>query len=259
MCTVVLLRRPCHPWPLILAANRDEMAKRRWRPPGHHWADRSGLVAGLDEEAGGSWLGLNKHGIVGAVLNRVGSLGPAPGKRSRGELILRALDEPNVEAAASAICSLNPYDYRSFNVVIADRRSAFWIRNEDESPNSTRQGIKAIRVGRGLSMVTAHNLNDTSSPRISGYLPRFRAARPPDPDRQDWRDWEALLASRERVRADDPGSAMTIVTGHGFETTSSSLIALPNADCIEDGASQRPIWRFAPGRPDQKSYQEISL
>ena len=48
MCTVVILRRPGHPWPLVFAANRDEMLDRPWRPPGRHWPERPEVVAGLE-------------------------------------------------------------------------------------------------------------------------------------------------------------------------------------------------------------------
>src|SRR4051794_25054803 len=82
MCTLVMLRRPDHPWPVLIAANRDEMAGRPWRPPGRHWPDRPEIVAGLDELAGGSWFGLNEAGLVAGVLNRVGTLGPQADKRS---------------------------------------------------------------------------------------------------------------------------------------------------------------------------------
>src|SRR5688500_1521257 len=92
MCTLVLLRRPGAARPLVLAAHRDEMASRRARPPGRPWPDRAEVVAGADAQAGGSWLGLNDHGVAAGVLNRPGTLGPAAGKRSRGELVLEALD-----------------------------------------------------------------------------------------------------------------------------------------------------------------------
>ena len=121
MCTVVILRRPWHRWPLILAANRDEMKHRPWRSPARHWPDHPNVVAGLDELAGGSWLGLNDDGVVAAVLNRVGSLGPTPGKRSRGELILRALDEPNVW-----LLHLNLYLF-CFIICLAHHAMIFWI------------------------------------------------------------------------------------------------------------------------------------
>ena len=74
MCTVVILRQPDHPWPVIIAANRDEMASRLWRPPARHWEDQPHVVAGIDEEAGGTWMGLNDDGLFAAVLNRPGSV-----------------------------------------------------------------------------------------------------------------------------------------------------------------------------------------
>jgi len=82
MCTLVILRRPEHDWPVIIGANRDEMIDRPWQPPGRHWPDRPEVVAGLDTLAGGSWLGINDWGVAAAVLNRHGSLGPAPDRRS---------------------------------------------------------------------------------------------------------------------------------------------------------------------------------
>ena len=57
MCTLVILRRPDHHWPVLIGANRDEMIGRASKPPGRHWPDRPELVAGFDLLAGGSWLG----------------------------------------------------------------------------------------------------------------------------------------------------------------------------------------------------------
>jgi uncharacterized protein with NRDE domain len=64
------------------------------------------LVAGLDVLAGGSWLGINDWGLVAAVLNRHGSLGPEANRRSRGELVLEALDHADAVAAAEALSHL---------------------------------------------------------------------------------------------------------------------------------------------------------
>src|SRR2546430_17342211 len=84
MCTLVILRRPEHRWPVIIGANRDEMIDRPAKPPGRHWADRVEVVAGLDLLAGGSWLGLNDWGVAAAILHRHGSPRPAGGLRSPG-------------------------------------------------------------------------------------------------------------------------------------------------------------------------------
>ncbi len=83
MCTVVLLSRPGAAWPLLLAANRDERLDRAWQPPARHWPEQPDVLAGRDCSAGGTWLGINDRGLVAAVLNRTGTLGPAPGKASR--------------------------------------------------------------------------------------------------------------------------------------------------------------------------------
>ncbi len=97
-------------------------------------------------------------------------------------------------------------------------------------------------------MLTAYDRNDMRSPRIRRYLPRFRAAAVPDPDRGDWSAWIALLAERDHDSDSGPGGAMNVVTQTGFGTVCSSLIALPaGADEDDDDRDVeiRPIWRFA--------------
>lgn len=248
MCTVVILRRPGHRWPVILGANRDEMTDRPWLPPGRHWPDRSRVVAGQDQLAGGSWLGLNDDGVVAGIMNRSHSLGPAPGKRSRGELVLEALDHADADVAAGALSELEPRAYRPFNMIVADSRDCFWLRHAGLK-------IEVHPVPDGLSMLTAHELNDTAgSKRIAHYLPLFRAAPAPDPEAGDWQAWEKLLASADRQPGADPGEAMTILGHDGFGTLSSALIALP-----APGASRRPILRFAAGSPDRTPFQPIAI
>ncbi|HSF93453.1 MAG TPA: NRDE family protein, partial [Thermohalobaculum sp.] len=122
MCTVVILRRPDHAWPIILGANRDEMAARPWKPPGRHWPDRPNVRAGIDELAGGTWLGLNDEGVVAGILNRRESLGPDERLRTRGELVLEALDHADAVDAVAALADLDGRSYRSFNMVVADNR-----------------------------------------------------------------------------------------------------------------------------------------
>src|SRR5919108_1466382 len=220
MCSVVILFRPDHPWPLILGANRDEMADRPAAAPARHWPDRANVVAGLDRLAGGSWLGLNDEGVVACVMNRMNTLGPAPGRRSRGELVLEALDHADAAAAAEALSALDPAAYRAFNMVVADNRDAFWLRNLGHA-----QGwIEVQPLPPGLSMITAHDLNDTAkSPRIRTYLPRFAAVTAPDPETGEWRAWESLLGSSAVPAGAPVTDAMAFTTDSGFATVSSSL------------------------------------
>jgi hypothetical protein len=248
MCSVVILHRPGHPWPVLFAANRDEMNNRPWLPPGRHWPDRPGTVAGLDQLAGGSWLGVNDHRLIAGIMNRMNSLGPSPGKRSRGELVLEALDHADAGAAAEAMAALEPSAYRPFNLVLADNRDSFLLVNSGER-------IKVAPLPTGISMITAHDRNDVAhSRRIRHFLPLFEAAPAPDPTSGDWRSWETLMASRDHADGGNVYDAMTIAGKDGFETLSSALIALPEA-----GAEQKPVWRFAAGRPDLTPYQIVAI
>jgi hypothetical protein len=258
MCTLVILRRPGHPWPLLLAANRDEMLGRPWRPPGRHWPDRPYVVAGLDETAGGSWLGLNDQGVVAGVLNRVDSLGPAEDKRSRGELVLEALDHADAFAAAESLADLNPAAYRSFNLVVADNRDAYWLRNRAGEPGAP-DCVEIFPLPTGLSMITARERNDTMSPRIRTHLPQFEAAAVPDPEAGNWEPWQRLLASRHHAVDQGPEAAMTIVTDAGFGTVSSSMIGLPEVPRSLSGEPPKPVWLFAPGSPDEADYERVEV
>jgi hypothetical protein len=239
VCTVVVLIRPGHAWPLILAANRDERLDRLWDPPAAHWPGQPGVVAGRDRSGGGTWMGVNRHGVAAAVLNRQGSLGPAAGKRSRGELPLLALMHRSAREAATAIASTDAGGWRSYNLVLADRDGALFVRG-------LGHGHPEIQtLGPGLHMVTAHDPDDPDSPRVARHLARFQAADAPDP--HNWRAWREILSDR----SGSPGEQINVVPRAGFGTVCSSLLMLPR-----DGI---PVWLFAAGPPHEAPFQPVPL
>ncbi|NQV56206.1 MAG: NRDE family protein [Rhodospirillales bacterium] len=256
MCTVIILRRKGHDWPLLLAANRDEMMDRPWLPPGRHWPDRPQVIAGRDELAGGTWIGINDYGVVAAILNGHGALGPAEGYRSRGELPLEVLEHADAKAAAEALRDVNPNAYRPFNLVIADNRDAYWL-SVQAADWGARADLKPLP--EGVSMVTARGLNDDRSPRTRTYLPQFRRAAAPIPDSDDtaeggnWEDWRRLMASHIHDPAEGADGAMTIVTDRGFGTVCSSFIALSSVE----STAPTSIFRFAPGPPGETAFEAI--
>ncbi len=221
----------------MLAANRDEQLDRAWDPPAAWWPDRPGVIAGRDRAGGGTWLGINRNGVIAAVLNRPGSLGPAPGKRSRGELPLLALDHATAQAAAAALTAFDAAAWRSFNMVLADRAGAVFIRGLGEGQPQARA------LAPGVSMITAHEPNDPGSLRTARHLPRFRAAPPPDTD--GWRGWRAILADR----AGAAGQQINVSPRAGFGTVCSALISLPR--------NAAPSWLFAPGPPHQAAFAPV--
>jgi len=250
VCTLIILRRPGHDWPVIVGANRDEMVARPWRPPGRHWSDRPEVFAGLDVMAGGSWLGINDHGVAAGILNRQGTLGPAPGQRSRGELVLEALDHADAVDAAHALAEIDPRAYRTFNMIVADSRDAFWLKHGNDRG---REPVALHPLKEGLSMIAAGELDDPDSPRIRRYRARFLAAAAPDPERGDWLAWEKLLTDDSIDPEYGPTSAMKFATDRGFATVSSALIALPS----HERPTFKPVFRFASHRPTQTAWTNL--
>lgn len=120
----------------------------------------------------GSWLGVNDHGVVAAVMNREGPLGPAPRMRSRGELVLEAVDHAAAGEAVRALVDLDPRAYRAFNLLLGDPISAHWLRSPGQGA-----AVEALAILPGLHMLTARELDDPQVPRIQTYLPRFRVTR----------------------------------------------------------------------------------
>jgi hypothetical protein len=248
MCTLVILRRPNHDWPVIIGANRDEMIDRPALPPGRHWPDRAEVIAGLDELAGGSWLGLNDWGVAAAVLNRTGTLGPATGLRSRGELVLEALDHADAVAAAGALADLDPAAYRSFNLIVADNRDGFWLRHAGSGR------IEARPLKDGLSLIAAGDLDEVNTARLALAQPRFAAAPPPDPDNDDWASWQNLLGDDTAPLGAPNDAALRFRTPRGFATVSSALIALPAVPSLQ----RRPVFRYAAWLPEPSAWRNVA-
>lgn len=247
MCTLIILRRPDHPWPLLIAANRDEMRQRAASPPARHWPDRPEVIAGLDHKVGGSWLGVNDHGVLAAIMNREGTLGPAAGKRSRGELVLEALDHGEAKEAAGALSDLHPNAYRPFNLIVADPTDAYWLRHGGDG------WIRVHPIPAGLHMLSSTELDDPGHPRIATYLPQFEAAPAPDPVLDTWDAWQRLVADRGIDSKNPSTAAMNLDRPNGFGTVCSSLIALP----AHPGFDVEPIWLHADGPPDIAPFEAI--
>jgi uncharacterized protein with NRDE domain len=218
---------------VLIGANRDEMLAREWDPPGRYWPQIPEVIAGRDRAAGGTWLGLNRRGMIAAVLNRHGTLGPAAGKRSRGELPLLALAEPSLAAARDKILELDTGDYRSFNLVLADAEAGMFFRGVEAGPPALQM------LGPGTWMITSGDANDLSMPRIARYLPKFATA--------PAQAWTALLSDR----SPPVESVLNIPPRDGFGTVSSAFITL--------GRDRPPRFLFAPAPPQLDEFRAVSL
>ncbi len=93
MCLMVFAWHAHPDYPLVLAGNRDEFYARRTRPAAW-WGQAVSLLAGQDEEAGGTWFGITRRGRLAALTNVRAPTERNPHAPSRGALVLAALQTP---------------------------------------------------------------------------------------------------------------------------------------------------------------------
>src|SRR5260370_34299913 len=92
MCLLALFFRVVEDAPLILGADREEFYARGGEPP-QLLDGPVRAVAGVDPTAGGTWFGVNQHGVVVGLTNRIKSQPPHQ-PMSRGLLVLDLLTCP---------------------------------------------------------------------------------------------------------------------------------------------------------------------
>lgn len=163
MCTVLLRLRPDAPWPLLVAAVRDEFLDRPWDPPAAHWPTYPSLVGGRDRLAGGTWLAVDPiRPAVAAVLNGV-RLPPDPSRPSRGMLPLAALTD-------SLPASFEGYD--GFHLVIGTVASVVVL---------SWDGVSLVRreLAPGDHIIVNAGVDTTEDPLVPHFAPLLAAL--PDP------------------------------------------------------------------------------
>ena len=117
MCTIAIWHRVHPTFPLIVAANRDELYARRFRPPE---VIAPGVVAGVDELAGGTWMGATAAGFFAGLTNVRPPAGADRSKRSRGALVGNVLRAGSTAAATAWLAACDPRDTNPFFLLFGD-------------------------------------------------------------------------------------------------------------------------------------------
>lgn len=141
MCVVALAWQVHADWPLILIGNRDEFHARHAAPLGA-WDDGSGIVAGRDLLASGTWLGAHPaSGRIVVVTNVRGAL-PDPAKESRGALVVDLL-RGDGRFADPVVADLDCFN--AFNLLaIGDGKVRLLSNRPQPQILSLRPGVHAL-------------------------------------------------------------------------------------------------------------------
>ena len=149
MCTLLAVV-PSPGGVLQVAANRDEFLARPASPP-QHWPGSPAILAPRDQQAGGTWLGVNAHGLFVGVTNRHGAERDAA-RASRGQLVLQALSADSVPALHQRLQALGPRDYNPFHLFYADSAGRAGLTFADG------QRLHQRWLGPGLHVLTERSL-----------------------------------------------------------------------------------------------------
>lgn len=244
MCTLALAFQVFPDAPVVVAANRDELLDRPSTPPERQDGSPA-IIAPRDEEAGGTWIGYNDHGLFAAITNRWTDTDLA-GERSRGLLMLDVLRQPDVDTAASTVeAAVTGDEYEGFYLVAADAASAVVFEWDGELQVSSLDPGLHVVMNTGFDdrfRYPAHRPEAAKQQADSARLVRERLGPRADETATDW-----LNRAGEVLGDHDVG---VCVHGDGYGTRSSSLIVI--------SADGEATYRFADGPPCRTSFESIN-
>jgi uncharacterized protein with NRDE domain len=236
MCLLAILSRVVDGSPLLVAANREEAFARQGTMP-RLQGDPVEFVGGVDPVAGGTWLGLNQHGLLVAVTNGRSHEPPAQ-PRSRGLLVRDLLACPDVPtASALALKEWETGRYAPCNLLLADGdrlqvvHCAPWLR--------------VIPLPPGVYVLTNGNVNSDNDERV-GYALRWLGQR-------FLACADVAVTQLKQLCALNGSDGQPPLTLRGTDrgTVSSAII-------VRREPLQASQWWHCQGAPDQHPYQDVS-
>lgn len=149
MCLIIFAYQENPQFPLVVAANRDELFARP-TAQADFWLDKESgqqILAGRDLQAGGTWLGVTTSGRFAAVTNIRDPSQTERKPRSRGDLTRKFLagsESPQAYCEALA----NSYDqFAGYNLLVGDSHSLFYVNNQEEKIWELEAGIYGLSNG----------------------------------------------------------------------------------------------------------------
>lgn len=160
MCTIIILRQVHPEWPLVLAANRDELLARPATGP-QVLLESPRTVGGRDVERGGTWMGVTNEGLFVGLTNQRGGQAGGPAPRSRGEVVLQALAAGTVEGVERYLDTLSGKDFLPFNLLYGDART---LRVAYGRPGQS--GLRREDVPPGIHVLPNDVLDSAELPKV---------------------------------------------------------------------------------------------
>lgn len=237
MCLLAIQYQLVSTTPILAAVNRDEAYDRPTSLPSIQ-SGKPRVLCPIDQQAGGTWCGVNQNGLFVAASNRY-KLATPSNPRSRGLLCKDLLRTQSARQAVDvAMDELASGIYDGVNFVIADAESG-WVVHGGDDP-------EVVELQPGLSVIANRNVNDPTDERVQ-LAHRLLTLQTLDSPVK-------FLAVASKVFSrptSPPGRPSIVLRGKKRGTVSSILVSL----------GKRPrdaIFQYADGPPDEKSYEDFS-
>jgi hypothetical protein len=237
MCILAIQFQPDTETPVLVAANREEAYDRSALQPSIQ-SGKPRILCGIDQRSGGTWLGVNQHGLFVAACNRIRFNLPV-NPPSRGVLCRELLRSGSARRAVDmALDEISTGKYNGVNFIIADSDTAWAVHGGDD--------YEAIALEEGLSIIGNRDVNDPRDERVK-LAQRLLTLQTLDSPVKF-----LAVASKVFARpASGPDRPSMVLRGPDHGTVSSTLLAL--------GKKPRDaIFQYADGAPDQAKYEDFS-
>jgi uncharacterized protein with NRDE domain len=243
MCLVAIAWQ-AHPHnPLVLVGNRDEFHQRPTVPAGW-WPEADHVFGGRDLQAGGSWLGVTRHGRVAVVTNNPLRPPATSHTRSRGALVREWLTGQGDPGAFLDAVESDLDHYAGFSLLVGTLTEGL----EGLVTPAGHLGAR-WRIPPGIT-VLSNSPRETPWPKVGwlGEALHSYLQRPMPPGGPNTDELLSLVARRMPVaepEADTPVARARVtpfVTGTDYGTRAATLVLADASGgwrCIER--------RFGPG------------
>ncbi|MEA1952753.1 MAG: NRDE family protein [Planctomycetota bacterium] len=237
MCILAIQYKTVRGAPILVAHNREEYFDRPTQGPKIQ-SGKPRAICGIDRKAGGTWFGVNQHGLFVTVANRPKATPPLE-PRSRGILCRELLTQTNAQDATDyAAAELRTGAYAGANFICADADYGYVVYGGNH--------VAAVELTPGLHIMTNGNIDDRMDDRQE-FVRRQLTLQKIDSS-------VAFLAVASRAFArkpDSQGRHGVVMTGGDFGTVSSTLLSLP-------ARIQNAVYQYAAGPPSDTTYDDCS-
>lgn len=149
MCLIIFAYQSDPRFPLVVAANRDELFARATAQAAL-WVDSESdrkILSGRDLQAGGTWLGVTPNGRFAAVTNIRDPSQTDPKPRSRGDLTRQFLTGDDSASEYSAQLAESYDQFAGYNLLIGDGNSLYYVNNFEQKVWNLEPGYYGLSNG----------------------------------------------------------------------------------------------------------------